>query len=247
VSELPNSTLIYPNWNAPANVRAISTTRNGGVSLDPWGQLNLGAHCGDEPSHVEQNRQLLRQMLPIDPRWLKQVHGKNVTAWNEAGNDEVEADAITSYQAGQVCAVLTADCLPVLFCNQQGTKVAAAHAGWRGLAAGVLESTVAAMNCEPSEILAWMGPAIGPKAFEVGQDVYDAFDRLSPKNSSAFSTHKDRYLADLYELARLTLLSVGVEQVSGGEYCTYTDSDNFFSYRRVGVTGRMASLIWLET
>lgn len=238
--------LIYPVWPVPDNVRAFSTTRKGGISNGPWSHLNLGNHCGDDLSCVEQNRDSLKAMLPGEPRWLNQVHGTNVVGWGQEYDSGLEADAIVSQQYGQVCAVLTADCLPVLFCNRAGTKVAAAHAGWRGLAAGILESTVLAFDCDPSELIAWMGPAIGPEAFEVGQDVYDAFADLNTENRTAFRPHNDRWLADLYKLARLALEKIGVEQVSGGQYCTYTDSDRFFSYRRDGTTGRMASLIWLE-
>lgn len=245
--ELLTSDLIYPDWPAPGNVRAFTTTRNGGFSQGRWRSLNLGNHCGDKPDHVKKNRDLLRTVLPCEPRWLRQVHGTIVVNWNEDHEPDIGADAITSDQAGQVCAVLTADCLPVLFCNLGGTKVAAAHAGWRGLAAGILEATVAAMDCDPSEILAWIGPAIGPKAFAVGQDVYDVFEKQKIDNSTAFNPYEDRWLADLYELARLALLRTGVEQISGGEYCTYSEPDKFFSYRRDGITGRMASVIWLQS
>jgi YfiH family protein len=169
-----------------------------------------------------------------------------VVNWDGDYDPESGADAITSYQAGQVCSVLMADCLPVLFCDHAGTKVAAAHAGWRGLAAGILEATVSAMDCDPSQIMAWLGPAIGPGAFEVGQDVFEAFEKLNTQNLNAFKPHKDRWLADLYELARMALMRTGIEQISGGEYCTYSDPDIFFSYRRDGVTGRMASIIWLD-
>jgi len=237
--------LIRPDWLAPGNVQAMSTTRNCGFSKDQWGQLNLGAHCGDNPVHVSQNRDLLNGLLPSRPRWLRQVHGTAVSDWNDTYHPEIEADAIVSSQPGQVCAVLTADCLPVLFCNKAGTKVAAAHAGWRGLAAGVLESTVLAMDSDPSLLMAWMGPAIGPLAFEVGEDVFKGFTDLNPDNRIAFRPYKDRWLADIYDLARMALSRVGVQQVYGGQYCTYSESKRFFSYRRDGITGRMASLIWL--
>ena len=239
--------IIQPDWPAPANVRAFTTTRIGGFSKGQWGELNLGGSCGDDPSHVKQNRALLQTLLPCEPRWLRQVHGKKVAVWDEGLDSKAEADAVTSQQTGQVCAVLTADCLPVLFCNKAGTKVAASHAGWRGLAAGVLEATVSAMACDPGELMAWLGPAIGPQAFEVGKDVYDAFLSLDTKNVAAFKPHGDRWLADLYELARLALARIGIEQVSGGQHCTYSEPDKFFSYRRDGVTGRMASVIWLNS
>ena len=237
---------VQADWPAPGNVRAFTTTRNDGFSRGQWSKLNLGDHCGDDPGHVKQNRESLRTLLPGQPRWLSQVHGKSVVTWNEGGDSEPVADAIISDQTGQVCAVLTADCLPVLFCNRAGTKVAAAHAGWRGLGAGVLEATVSAMACDPGELMAWLGPAIGPRAFEVGEEVYDSFVNSNAENANAFKRFGDRWLADLYQLARQALSRVGVVQVSGGQYCTYSDADKFFSYRRDGVTGRMASVIWLE-
>ena len=238
--------MIRLEWPAPANVRAFTTTRNSGFSRGTWSSLNLGLNCGDDAQHVEQNRRLLTSLLPSEPHWLKQVHGTSVVRWDEA-NERIEADAMVGDQVGQVCAVLTADCLPVLFCNKAGTRVAAAHAGWRGLAAGVLESTVLAMGCEPRELIVWLGPAIGPQAFEVGKDVYDAFVNLENENAVAFKPHGNRWLADLYQLARLALGRIGVSQVSGGGYCTYSDTKRLFSYRRDGVTGRIASMIWFET
>lgn len=237
--------LVRPDWPAPANVRGFTTTRKGGVSVGPWASLNLGSNCGDEAQHVGQNQRILRALLPSDPGWLKQVHGNHVVAWG--GDAGAGADAIIAGQRAQVCAVLTADCLPVLFCDRRGSKVAAAHAGWRGLAAGVLEATVVAMACEPEQVMAWLGPAIGPQAFEVGRDVYDAFVHLNAENSIAFKPHGDRWLADIYQLATLALIRAGIKQVSGGEYCTYSDPEKFFSYRRDRVTGRMASVIWLDT
>jgi YfiH family protein len=173
------------------------------------------------------------------------VHGNRVVAWGENSESEPEADAIFSDQAGQVCAVLTADCLPVLFCNRAGTKVAACHAGWRGLAAGVLEATVLAMDCESAQLIAWLGPAIGPQTYKVGNEVYESFVNLNIDNTIAFRRHGNLWLADLYELARLALARAGIKQVSGGQHCTYTEQSRFFSYRRDGQTGRMASLIWL--
>jgi len=237
--------LILPEWPAPANVRAFSTTRTGGVSQAPWNSLNLGYHCGDNPHHVEQNRQSLLARLPSEPRWLKQVHGIDVVTWDGASATEAGADAIIAIAPDQVCAVLTADCLPVLFCDSHGSMVAAAHAGWRGLVSGVLEATVAAMECEASHLMAWLGPAIGPQAFEVGDDVHAAFVGQNNDNAMAFKAHGKRWLADLYLLARLALTRVGVRQVYAGDYCTYSDADRFFSYRRDGETGRMASVIWL--
>jgi len=246
---MPDSTgieLIRPDWQAPANVLAFTSTRKGGCSDAPWDGLNLGTTCGDDPRSIRQNRQLLRSLLPSEPHWLAQVHGNRVINREESGVLLPKADAITSRRSGQVCAVLSADCLPVLFCNRDGTRIAAAHAGWRGLAAGILEATVSALDCDPCDLMAWLGPAIGPSAFEVGHDVHDTFMTLNIENSTAFKTHGDRWLADLYELARLTLAKAGIEQVSGGQYCTFSDSDRFYSYRRDHVTGRMASVIWLQ-
>jgi YfiH family protein len=238
---------VQPDWPAPVNVRAFSTTRSHGFSQGAWSSLNLGGSCGDNPVHVKKNREVLRTLLPGDPRWLRQVHGKHVVSWDDAAKPEIKADAIFSVQPGQVCAVLTADCLPVLFCDRAGTTVAAAHAGWRGLAGGVLEATVRAMGCAPSELMAWMGPAIGPDAFEVGQDVYDSFVSFRPENAFAFKVYRDRWLADLYGLARSLLFEAGVSQVYGGQHCTFNESEKFFSYRRDQITGRMANVIWLET
>lgn len=209
--------------------------------------MNLGTHCGDDPQNVRQNRHLLQTCLPSEVTWLNQVHGTNVLELDRNFDPVPTADAVTSSRVGQICAVLTADCLPVLFCNKAGTKVAAAHAGWRGLAAGVLEATVSAMDCEPSELLAWMGPAIGAEAFEVGADVWDVFAGTIPESKTAFKPKGDRWLANLYHLARLRLARAGIAAVSGGQYCTWAEKDKFFSYRRDGKTGRMATLVWLVT
>lgn len=236
---------IEPDWPAPGNVHALATTRAGGVSLPPYDSFNLGDHVGDKPSAVARNRELLRAFLPSEPRWLKQVHGTVVAAADKL-DGVAEADASVAFESGAVCAVLTADCLPVLFCDRQGTRVAAAHAGWRGLAAGVLEASVAAMQCDPADILAWLGPAIGPQAFEVGEEVRAAFVRDLPITASAFVPGQPgKWLADIYALARLRLARAGVSRVFGGEYCTYTDAGRFYSYRRDKATGRMAALIWL--
>jgi YfiH family protein len=245
VAGRPKIELIKPDWNAPPNVRAFSTTRHHGFSQGQWSSLNLGGSCGDSPEHVRKNRELLQRMLPGKPPWLKQMHGNRVVDWADASQSTCEADAVFTSGTGQVCAVLTADCLPVLFCDKAGTKVAAAHAGWRGLAAGVLEATVAAMDCDPAELMAWMGPAIGPQAFEVGRDVYDAFLGLNAENHTAFRTKNDRWLANLYQLAEFALEKTGVRESVSGLNCTYFDHERFFSYRRDGQTGRMATGIWL--
>ena len=220
------------------------TTRESGVSGAPWASLNLGDHVGDEAAHVAANRARLRQQLPSEPGWLKQVHSAKVV---ETGAGVPEADASFTCQAGIVSVVLTADCLPVLFCDRAGSVVAAAHAGWRGLAGGVLEAAVAAMNVPPDEVLAWMGAAIGPQAFEVGDEVRQTFIAQHPDAVAAFLQHAPgKWLADIYLLARIRLNHAGVPAVYGGGRCTFTETDSFFSYRRDGVTGRMASLIWLE-
>jgi len=235
--------LIVPDWPAPARVKSLMTTRVGGVSQPPWASLNLGDHVGDDPDHVAANRAHLRQQLPAEPGWLRQVHSARVVELGHETNPE--ADAAFTREPGQVCAVLTADCLPVLFCDRSGSVVAAAHAGWRGLAGGVLESTVAAMRVAPGDILAWMGPAIGPHAFEVGDDVREIFMVSHPETAAALAPHAPgKWLADIYQLARIRLGHIGVQAVYGGGRCTFNESDSFYSYRRDGVTGRMASLIW---
>ena len=222
------------------------TTRVGGVSQAPWASLNLGDHVGDDPVRVAANRARLRQHLPAEPGWLRQVHSARVVELGRESNPE--ADAAFTRQPGQVCAVLTADCLPVLFCDRAGSVVAAAHAGWRGLAGGVLEATVAAMQVAPGDILAWMGAAIGPQAFEVGDDVREAFVAQHAEAADAFVPHvaPRKWLADIYQLARIRLGHIGVQAVYGGGRCTFNETDTFYSYRRDGVTGRMASLIWLD-
>jgi YfiH family protein len=237
---------IIPGWPAPANVHALCTTRQGGVSAAPYASLNLGDHVGDAPRAVTQNRALLRRHLPADPLWLNQVHGTTVA---DAGRlvGTPEADACVAREANQVCAVLTADCLPLLLCDRHGTAVAAAHAGWRGLAEGVIEASVDSMRRDPAALLAWLGPAIGPQAFEVGGEVRERFLAHDGAAASAFIPHgRDKWLADIFRLARLRLAECGITQVSGGDFCTFSEAARFFSYRREGTTGRMASLIWLS-
>lgn len=239
---------LTPGWPAPANVHALSTTRNGGVSAQPYASLNLGDHVGDDPQAVAQNRAILRRHLPAEPLWLKQVHTTSVANANaDTATGIPEADASVARSPNKVCAVLTADCLPVLLCDRQGTVVAAAHAGWRGLAGGVLEATVTAMHVDPADLLAWLGPAIGPDAFEVGDDVRAIFLADDPAAANAFTPHGNgKWLADIYRLARIRLARCGVGQISGGEHCTFREENRFFSYRRDQTTGRMASLIWLS-
>ena len=240
---------IEPDWPAPACVRALSTTRDGGVSEGVFAGLNLGAHVGDEPARVEANRARLQQAaaIPGPLNWLNQVHGTVVHQVSSHYQQAPDADAACAHEADQACIVMTADCLPVLFCDRAGTVVAAAHAGWRGLKEGVLEASIAAMGCEPGEIQAWLGPAIGPTAFEVGGEVREAFMAEQAEAEAAFvpSSNDGKWLADIYQLARLRLARAGVTAVYGGEYCTFSDSELFYSYRRDGQTGRMASLIWL--
>ncbi|MBP2851416.1 purine nucleoside phosphorylase YfiH [Dickeya oryzae] len=239
--------MLIPDWPAPARVRACSTTRLGGVSSAPYDSLNLGNHVGDSPLHVQDNRQRLLATagLPVMPHWLQQVHGTQVINLDQVSSDSLTGDAAYTTRQDRVCAVMTADCLPVLFCSANGDEVAAAHAGWRGLQAGVLEETLRHFHARPADILAWMGPAIGPQQFEVGGEVREAFLQVDPIADCAFVPRNGKFLADIYQLARLRLAAAGVTQVFGGEYCTVSDSGRFFSYRRDGMTGRMATLIWL--
>ncbi len=238
--------IILPDWPAPKGVRALTTTRRGGVSLPPYDSLNLGDHVGDAPEAVVENRRRLREglKLPAEPRWLTQIHG---TYCCDAATVQtpMEADAQFADQPGVVCAVLTADCLPLLLCDAAGERVAAVHAGWRGLLDGVIEHSVQAMGGQGG--MAWLGPAIGPAAFEVGGEVRAAFVGRDPAAAKAFvSGSGDKWLADLYLLARQRLAASGVTRVYGGDLCTFSDSERFYSYRRDGQTGRIVSLIWLE-
>lgn len=247
---------IVPDWtDIPANIGALSTVRQGGVSHVPYddgaggGGLNLGTHVGDRPEDVQRNRALLRGLLPAEPVWLSQVHGTTVLDAATVANAP-DADACIATQRGVVCVIQTADCLPVLFCDTRGLVVGAAHAGWRGLAAGVLENTVARMrDAGADDIIAWMGPAIGPDRFEVGQDVLTAFVERDANTRAAFKPiagQSGKYLADIYSLATATLRKAGVARIYGGGLCTVTDKRRFYSYRRDKTTGRMASLIWLK-
>ncbi|HMV17264.1 MAG TPA: peptidoglycan editing factor PgeF [Zoogloea sp.] len=243
---MSNGNWIVPDWPAPACVRALSTTRLGGVSPAPWDSLNLGTHVQDDPARVLANRAILRAQLPADPVWLNQVHGTTVVDAAVVSGIP-DADAAIARASGAVCVVMTADCLPVLLCDRAGTVVGAAHAGWRGLHGGVIEATLAAMGVAPHEVLAWLGPAIGPAAFEVGDEVRAAFVADDEAAASAFlpGAAPDKWLADLYRLACQRLARAGVTRVSGGGLCTVADRRRFFSYRRDGLTGRMASLVWL--
>jgi YfiH family protein len=246
--------LLRPDWPAPANVHAAVTTRAGGVSLPPWDSLNLGTHVGDELAHVAENRELLlaalRRIAPAEPpQWLNQVHGTTVVeAEPDAQRRKVHlpaADAVFTGRPHLPCVVMTADCLPVFFCDRQGRQVAVAHAGWRGLCAGVLEATLQQFP-RPDDVMAWLGPAIGPSAFEVGEEVRAAFAGGHAEAAKYFvpSSLAGRWLADIYGLARLRLQVAGIKEVHGGGLCTLNDDGRFFSYRRDGQTGRMAAVIW---
>ena len=283
MAELP---LLIPDWPAPANVRAAMTTRVGGVSVGPYASLNLGAGVDDDPAQVAENRRRLAVSLdlPSEPVWLKQVHGTTVMCLRDSpppcgeglgagvpagaspspnplpqGEGALIADASFTTDPGAVCVVMAADCLPVLFCDDAGTVVAAAHAGWRGLAAGVIESTVRALPVKPQTLLAWLGAAIGPESFEVGAEVREAFvsrdaraaDCFTPLPSGGEAARsagegEPKYLADLYGLARQRLESAGVTRVYGGGRCTVREPRHFFSHRRDGRCGRMAALVWLS-
>lgn len=239
---------ITPDWPAPANVRAAVSTRKGGFSKAPYDSFNLAQHVGDDPRCIDRNRaQLIQQLaVPCEPRWLQQVHG-TVLLDLDSRADSNEVDGSFTGEVNKVCAVMTADCLPVLMCARAGNRVAALHAGWRGLAAGILSKGVAAMAVDGSELLVWLGPAIGPDKFEVGEDVYREFVTLFNEADAAFvSASTGHWYADLYQLARIQLRALGVDQVFGGNFCTYTDKERFYSFRRDGATGRMASLIWLH-
>lgn len=238
--------VIRPNWSAPSRVKVATTTRTGGFSEGAWASFNLATHVDDDYDRVMQNRRLLAEqlILPSEPCWLTQVHGIKVIDSVAAQN---EADAFYTDSAGVVAAVLTADCLPVVLTNKTGSAVAVAHAGWRGLADGVIEKTVASFPKHDPAYHAWLGPAIGPAAFEVGAEVVDAFV-AQDKNALAAFVQRDQchWLADLYQLARLRLRQLAVTNITGGDYCTFSQADQFYSYRRDGVTGRMATLAWIE-
>lgn len=258
---------ITPDWPAPANVRAAATLRSGGASRGVYESLNLGSHVGDDPAAVRENRERLRRALalPGEPLWLNQVHGSAVfdararadgvsdttrtgsglDTSRAARGDAPTADASISFASGQVCAILTADCLPILLCDRAGTRVAAIHGGWRGLASGVISATVAALEARSPDLIAWLGPAIEPEAFEVGAEVREQFIGVNPDYAAAFSENaRGRWQADIYELARRELRRLGIDSIHGGGYRCFADRERFFSYRRDGQTGRMATLIW---
>jgi polyphenol oxidase len=241
--------LLRPDWPVPPSVAAAVTTRAGGVSTGPWASLNLGDHVGDDPASVAENRRRLRVALglAVEPGWLAQVHGTAVARLDAVRGARPEADAAVAFAPGPACAILTADCLPVLLCDAAGTRVGAAHAGWRGLAGGVIEAAVAALGCPPDDLLAWLGPAIGQDAFEVGGDVRAAFVDEDARAASAFRPNeRGRWQANLEALARLRLARAGVTRVYGGGWCTHADPARWYSHRRDGRCGRMASLVWLR-
>uniref|UniRef100_B1XUU1 Purine nucleoside phosphorylase n=1 Tax=Polynucleobacter necessarius subsp. necessarius (strain STIR1) TaxID=452638 RepID=B1XUU1_POLNS len=248
---------LNPNWPKPPSVHSLQSTRAGGVSKPPFNSLNLGDHVGDQIENVLVNRAIFTKALPAEPLWLKQTHSTIVSTPESRALKHhalIEADASVSNIPGDVLVVMTADCLPVLFANRQGTVVGVAHAGWRGLCSGVLENTIAEMlnlssKAKAPDLIAWLGPAIGPDAFEVGEDVVSAFrDFGLPFSEGAFkliSNKPGKYLADIYELARDRLKACGIQFIYGGEYCTMKDGEQFFSYRRDGETGRFATAIWI--
>ena len=232
---------LSPNWPAPTHIRAYTTTRQAG---------NLADHVGDNPEDVQTNRDLLIKTLalPSEPVWLEQVHGIKTLCLDNHPQKQFTADASYTTKPGIVCAVLTADCLPILVCDRAGTMVAAIHAGWRGLAIGIIEHAIAQLPCPPDQLVAWVGPGIGPTAFEVGPEVRTEFLEKDHHLSSAFTpgTKPETYLGNLYQIAKQCLNNAGVRSIYSKQCCTFSDTKRFFSYRRDGKTGRMASLIWMD-
>jgi polyphenol oxidase len=250
MSALP---LLQPDWPAPANVRTVCTLREGGVGAAPYASLNLAVHVGDDPHVVAANRRRLREQLRLqsEPRWLTQMHGTKIFDADSAALSQSsaapEADAAITRSCGKVLAVLVADCMPILLCRRDGSAVAVAHAGWRGLAAGVVEASVDALGAGAGQLLAWLGPAIGPSHFEVGDEVRGAFMAHEERASAAFTPNaRGRWQCDLYQLARQRLQALGVGAIHGERRCTYDERESFFSYRRDGTTGRFATLIWMD-
>lgn len=249
--------LIVPDWPAPAQVRAASTLRTGGASQGAYASLNLSTTVGDDAEAVTCNRERLTDMLglPGEPRWLNQVHGTTVldldgelpVSRRSPSGPPPAADGAVTALTGQPCVIQTADCLPVLLCDASGTRVGAAHAGWRGLAGGVLESAVLGMSVGPDRLLAWIGPGIGPRAYEVGTEVKESFVAIDPAAARCFAVNaRGRWQADLYGLARQRLEAAGVKAIYGGGWCTHSEAERFFSHRREAPCGRMATLIWLD-
>lgn len=240
-----NNNFIFPNWNAPENVHAVMTTRIGGVSKSPYDSFNLATHVEDDSEHVLENRRFLKTTLnlPTQPFWLEQIHSNIVV---EASTDLIlpKADASFTTQENVVCVVMTADCLPVLMCSKNGEKIAAIHAGWRGLESGIISRTIEALKTK--ELIVWFGAAIGANCFEVGDDVHNAFLKKSADYSSAFKENGSQWLCDIYQLAQIELAQLDITDVFGGQFCTVSNSERFYSYRRDKQTGRMATLIWRD-
>lgn len=241
---------LTPNWPAPPSIRAYTTLRMGlGVSKPPYQQFNLAEHVADSPEDVKKNRELLKQSLslPAEPIWINQIHS-NIVIEATPQNQYKDADATFTRLPNQVCAILTADCLPIFLCDQDGTRIAAIHAGWRGIAHGIIENTIEVLDVNPDKLLAWFGPAISQQHYEVGDEMRDIFLQHDKDSVNAFTlSPQKRWLANLYQLARLRLNKCGISRIYGGEHCTYTDSERFFSYRRDGAaTGRMASVLWIN-
>ena len=248
---------IKPQWPASLDVHAFVTTRSGGISNEPYDTLNLGDHVGDQAPRVLANRQILRKNIPNEPLWLNQTHGTQVStplSRSQSLTHPYEADAAVTNVPNEVLVIMTADCLPVLFTSSDGCIVGAAHAGWRGLCDGVLENTVSAMQelsagSQSQDFMAWLGPSIGPDSFEVGEDVLEHFQASGlhdvTQSFIPIADQPGKYLTNIYQLARDRLESVGIRSIYGGQMCTVTDQEQFFSYRRDGVTGRFASLIWI--
>ena len=244
----PNNYLC-PDWPAPPNIKAYTTTRLNGHSIAPFDSFNLAAHVEDNPAAVLKNRQQLitECALPHEPVWLKQVHGTEVIPLDDYAGREPTADAAFAQKTNRVCAVLTADCLPILICDKNGQKVAAIHGGWQGLLAGVIDATLEAISTPSEDLLVWLGPAIGPEAFEINEDIRTAFLKRDPNNEIAFHQHRQSLYGNLYQIARINLARYGIFDIHGGNFCTYQDDKRFYSYRRAqGLTGRMASLIWIQ-
>ncbi|MFV1921345.1 MAG: peptidoglycan editing factor PgeF [Methylotenera sp.] len=239
-----HDSFIVPDWPCHANVQALQTTRTGGYSQPPYDSLNLADHVEDDPLTVAKNRQLLTDYIPTEPVWLNQIHGVHVIDAASSGCKE-SADASYTSKPNVVCVTMTADCLPVLVSDKAGTVVAAIHAGWRSLCDGIIEATVYKMLAPKSELIAWLGPAIGPESFEVGDEVRDQFIARDKQASSAFRPLDEKWLGDLYLIAKQRLHNLGVKEVYGQVLCTYTNENQFFSFRRDGNTGRMATMIWL--
>lgn len=239
---------LRPEWSAPGNVRAFVTTRAGGVSEGEYASMNLGYSSGDAPENVARNRAIVRAALPSDPNYLRQVHGTGIANLDHpAGSGTVTADGAVTARTSSVATVLTADCMPLLLADRRGRRVGAVHAGWRGMAAGVIESAVRAMEVEPLDVIAWMGPTIGPEAFEVGPEVREAFVSREGEAAAHFRSHRpDKFMADLYGLAQLRLRRCGVREIHGGGFCTFREPGRFFSYRRAPRSGRMGAFIWMD-